>query len=339
MMSFMLFVGGVFVTSVVCCFVYLKVASRYGPYAIPNFRSLHRTVIPRGAGLAVAIATLSGILAWHFHQYLSLPDVMIFLVGGAVSALAGFADDRLDIRPRYRLAIQLVAATWVCFWAGGLPSLDLGFARLALGWGGYVVVIVAFLWFYNLYNFIDGIDGMASSATSFIGFTMGTIMLIEHQFVLALILGMLTIANTGFLLFNWPPARMFMGESGTSFISYILSAVILVSLSRNVISVWMWLIVFGYYFSDTTTTTLTRAVRFGRKFYMPHRSHAYQNLARIWNSHLRVLLIVLAVDLFWLVPFIWLAREYRSLGVFAALFAYTPLVLLALKYGPLFEDK
>src|SRR5437660_10915272 len=100
----MLFVGGVFVISVLGCFVYLKIASRYGPYAIPNFRSLHRTVIPRGGGLAVAIATLLGVFAWHFYRHLSLPDIMIFLVGGSVSALAGFADDRLDIRPRYRLA-------------------------------------------------------------------------------------------------------------------------------------------------------------------------------------------------------------------------------------------
>ena len=338
-MSYLFFVGGVFVTSVLACYVYLKVASRYGPYAIPNFRSLHRTVIPRGGGLAVAVAVLAGIVAWHFYQHLSFAELMIFLVGGGVSALAGFADDRLDIRPRYRLAIQLLAIIWLCVWTGGLPALDLGFAKLQLGWVGTLLVIIAFMWFYNLYNFIDGIDGMASSATTFIGITMATIMFIEHEFVLALILAMLTIGSVGFLLFNWPPARMFMGESGTSFISYMLSAVILVSLSRNVISIWIWLIVFGCYFSDTTITTFIRALRFGRSFYLPHRSHAYQNLARIWNSHLKVVLIVLGIDLLWLIPFTWVAREYKAYGIIAAVAAYTPLVFLALKYGPLFEDK
>lgn len=333
------FVGGVLVTSVVGCFVYLKVASRYGPYAIPNFRSLHRSVIPRGGGLAVAVATLSGILAWHFHQSLSLPEKMIFLVGGGVFALVGFADDRLDISAGYRLAIQLAGAIWLCLWAGGLPSLDVGFARLELGWVGGFLVIIPLLWFYNLYNFIDGIDGMAASATTFIGFTMGTIMFVEHQFLLALILAMLATANLGFLFFNWPPAKMFLGESGTSFISYTLSAVILISLSKSVVSIWIWLIVFACYLSDTTTTTMIRAFRFGRDFYLPHRSHAYQNLARIWNSHLRVVLIVLGIDLFWLVPFLWLAREYQTYAILAAVVAYSPLVLLALKFGPFFEDK
>ena len=62
-------------------------------------------------------------------------------------------------------------------------------------------------------------------------------------------------------------------------------------------------------------------------------------MARIWNSHLKVLLIVLGIDLFWLIPFIWLAKEYKPYGILAAVAAYSPLVLLALKYGPFFEDK
>lgn len=330
--------AGVILLSFVGSFVYLRIASKHGPYAIPNYRSLHRKVTPKGGGIIVAISALSGFAALYGREGLSVKYVMVLFFGGILVALAGFADDRFDIPARYRLAVQLAAALWICFWFRGLPPLDLGVARVNLGMVGHVILIVSLLWFYNLYNFIDGIDGMASSATIFTSLTMGFVMLSQKQHTLALILWLLAAANIGFIVFNWPPAKMFLGDSGTSFVSYIFSAVLLVSLWNNAVSIWVWLIVFGCYLADTTTTTVTRALTVSQ-WYLPHRSHAYQNLARIWNNHLKVLLVVLSIDICWLLPLTLVALKYSDYAVIATLIAYVPLVMFSVKYGPLFENK
>ena len=337
-MSYVLFFSGILLASIGFGFVYLRSASLYGPYAIPNFRSLHQNVIPKGGGIAIAVSVLVGLLLFNLQNNLGMRHLMVFFIGGLVIAAAGYADDWYDIRPRYRLAVQMLASLWICFWFGGLPVLDLGFMKIHLGLFGDILLIISCLWFYNLYNFIDGIDGMAASATIFISLTMVVILLMEKQYDLAFILGLLAVANIGFILFNWPPARMFLGDSGTSFISYVVSAVAIASLWRNAVSIWVWLIVFGYYFSDTTLTTVIRALTVPR-FYLPHRSHAYQNLARIWDSHLKTLLLVLAINLFWVLPFVWLVWKYPKHAAFAMVIAYAPILLFCAKYGPRFEDK
>jgi Fuc2NAc and GlcNAc transferase len=269
---------------------------------------------------------------------LSFGEFLVYIPGGAIVAAAGAVDDRLDVPARYRLPIQVLAAGWVCFWLGGLPALDLGFATISLGWLGHLGLLVACVWFYNLYNFIDGIDGMASSATLFICLAMGIILCRAQQQVLAIILGLLAVSNAGFLAFNWAPAKMFMGDAGSSFMGYIISAVFVESLWHNAASIWSWLIVGGFYFADTTLTTVVRLLTVPG-WYRPHRSHAYQNLARVWNSHRSVVLLVLAIDFLWVVPLLLLSLKYEAWAIGVTLLAYVPLAMFCLKYGPLYANK
>ncbi len=329
---------GIFLISIVGSFIYLKIASIHGPYSSPNHRSLHKTVTPRGGGIVIAASVLTGLLWLYFHGDLAPTYLLVFCAGGLVVGAAGFADDLFDIKPKYRLGLQFLAAIWLGLRFGGLPVLDLGFTQINLGVFGYILLVLACLWFYNLYNFIDGIDAMASTATIFISVAMGVIMAIQKQYDLALILGSLAAASVGFLKFNWPPARMFLGDSGSSFISYILSAVVLASLARNAVSIWVWLVIFAYYFSDTTSTTLVRALTLAG-WYLPHRSHAYQNLARVWDSHLRMVLVILAINLFWLLPIAVFAFCNPHYALLATVIAYAPVVLFCLKYGPRFQNQ
>ena len=337
-LSYSILLAGVFIIALAGAALYFRIASVYGPYANPNYRSLHQRVTPRGGGIVIAASVL-GVLLWLYcHGVLGLRSFLVFFAGGCVVGAAGFADDRFDIKPKYRLVLHFLAASWIAVWFGGLPPIDFGFTQINLGVFGHTLLVLACLWFYNLYNFIDGIDAMASAATIFIGVAMGLVMAIQGQSDLALILGSLAVASIGFLMFNWPPAKMFLGDSGSSFISYILSAVMLASLARNAASIWVWLIVFAYYFSDTTSTTLVRALTLSG-WYLPHRSHAYQNLARVWDNHLRMVLIVMAINLFWLLPIAIFAFRNPPYAPLATLIAYVPVTLFCLKYGPLFENQ
>lgn len=323
--------------ALIASYAYLRWAMVHGPLAVPNHRSLHQRPVPKGGGVGLALAAVAcfailailGDLEWRTRN--------LFLFGGFAVTLAGVADDRLDIPPRFRLVAQLASIAWICLWLGEVPPLYFGATSIQLGLPGLVLLVAASTWFFNLYNFVDGTDGMAGSATAFIGGTMSVVMIVAKQYDLAAILAIVAAASLAFLCFNWPPARMFMGEAGTSFISYTFVAVILVSLSRQAVSLWVWLIVFAFYFSDTTTTTMIRAFTVPH-FYRGHRSHAYQNLARRWDSHLRILALVLAIDLLWVAPGVAIAIYYPDAAALATVVVYAPLVLFALKFGPLHAD-
>jgi Fuc2NAc and GlcNAc transferase len=317
---------------------YLRFALKHGPYATSNYRSLHQKVIPRGAGLAMAFTALLGYLFLYFDHVLKTPQMMVYVIGGVVVVAMGAADDRLDISARYRMPFQVLTAGWVCYWLGGLAPIDLGFAVVNLGMFGHVALLVALVWFYNLFNFIDGIDGMASSATIFICAAMGAVLFFQGEPTLSMILVLLGVSSAGFLAFNWPPARMFLGESGSSFMGCIISAVFVESLWHNSSSLWSWLIVGGFYFADTTLTTGVRLLKVPG-WYRPHRSHAYQNLARTWNSHRRVLLLVIGINFLWLLPLLLLSLHFASWAMGLTVLAYVPLAIFCLKYGPLYANK
>lgn len=317
--------------------VYYRLALRYGPLALPNFRSLHQKPVPRGGGLAIALPVLLAAGAIHAFEGGSASFAMIHLVGGSVIMLLGVADDRWDLSARIRFPCQIAAAGWIVFWLGAneffasrVPDVPVVFS--------VPLLVFILVWFYNAYNFIDGIDGMASTATIFIGGTMAWVLQQHGQPYLALVCALLAAGSVGFLAFNWPPARMFMGEAGSSFISYIFSAVCLESIRTEPELVWHWLLVGTFYLTDTTLTTLTRALTVP-SWYRPHRSHAYQNLARIWGDHRRVLMLVLACNIFWLLPVLWLVQGWPQFAPLVTIVAYLPVAAFCTKYGPRFENK
>ena len=179
---------------------------------------------------------------------------------------------------------------------------------------------------------------MAASGAVFISITL-LISLVQSgsSSDLPVLLSLLAASSMAFLFFNWPPASVFMGDSGSVFLGYIFGALIVYSVSIGEVSFWTWLVVFGYFLGDTTTTTTIRVLRV-KKWYGAHRSHAYQNLARIWGSHLKVTGGVLIYHLFWLLPLaIWSAQSPGGEPV-AAVLALLPSVLWAIRYGPLLSS-
>jgi len=328
----------IFFASLIFTYGYIRMARVMGPCAVPNHRSLHQKITPKGGGIVIAVVMLLGMLTLHMNHYINLDKFLMFYGIGIVVAIWGFSDDCLDINAKYRLAIQLAIALTVCMAFGGLPVLPLGFASVHLFWAGYLIAVPAFVWFYNLNNFIDGIDGMAISAAIYCSLAASFILHFAHADQLAVLLLMLAVASTGFLVFNWPKAKLFLGESGSAYISYFFSVIILLSLHTSDITIWVWLIIFGYYVADTTATNLTRALTLP-KWYLPHRSHAYQNLARCWNSHLKMLLLVLTIDTLWLFPLALLAFYNPGYAWLFAVVAYCPLLVFVVKFGPLFSNE
>jgi len=327
--------GIVFVASLIFTYLFRFVAISKGVLAKPNFRTLHEYPTPSGGGFAFSLVFVVSVVSLGGNDYISSKSVVVFGVGGGLAAFFGFVDDLVDIRAKVKLMIQCALVVWVLSVFDGGPLAILESVPIWLAW---IVSSFLLLWLINLYNFVDGIDGMAASGAVFISITL-LISLVQSgsSSDLPVLLSLLAASSMAFLFFNWPPASVFMGDSGSVFLGYIFGALIVYSVSIGEVSFWTWLVVFGYFLGDTTTTTTIRVLRV-KKWYGAHRSHAYQNLARIWGSHLKVTGGVLIYHLFWLLPLaIWSAQSPGGEPV-AAVLALLPSVLWAIRYGPLLSS-
>ncbi|MDR0276660.1 MAG: glycosyltransferase family 4 protein [Paucimonas sp.] len=299
---------------------------------VPNARSSHTVPTPRGGGVAIVLSFLAALpLGWLDG---SLPTgAFVGLAGaGALVAVIGFMDDHGHIAARWRLLGHFTGAAWALFWLGGLPPLQVFGLDLDLGWLGALLAAFYLVWMLNLYNFMDGIDGLASVEA--ICATVGMCALYfasGHPQLIwpALILGM---AVAGFLFWNFPPAKIFMGDAGSGFLGITLGILALQAAWTDSRLFWAWLILLGVFIVDATVT-LIRRLMIGQKVYEAHRTHAYQYASRRYGRHLPVTLGVLAINLFWLLPLAWAVVCLDLDGGVGVLVAYLPLVASALKFG------
>jgi Fuc2NAc and GlcNAc transferase len=304
---------------------YARVARTFRIVAVPNERTLHAAPTVRGGGVVVAIVFLAGVLVQWLAGELFTRWFLALFAGGAAIATLGFVDDIVHLSTRLRLCCHLALAAWATGCIGD-----------ALGWGipGELLAMVATVWMINLFNFMDGIDGMAGSGSLFFA-VVSVVLLGWADATLSMTFALLAAASLGFLLFNWPPARLFMGDSGSGFYGYTFAVLAMITIEQGRISLWTWLIVLGYFVGDTTTTVVLRAARVPQ-FWGTHRSHAYQNLARVWNDHLRMTLLVCVVHAGWLFPLALASATWPALGPIFAATALAPIVRFAVKFGPLY---
>ena len=183
----------------------------------------------------------------------------------------------------------------------------------------------------NLYNFMDGIDGLASVEAICVCLSACLLYWLGGFNNLIITPLLLAASVAGFLFWNFPPARIFMGDAGSGFLGIILG---LLSLQATWVSpklLWVWLILLGVFIVDATVTLLRRLLR-GDKVYEAHRSHAYQFASRQYGRHLPVTLAVAAINLLWLLPVAACVVLLRLDGALGLVLAYAPLVLLAVKF-------
>jgi len=323
----------VFVASILLTGVVRRFALASGLVDIPNPRSSHSRATARGGGLSIVLVTTAAVIALAVKGVASRDLVTAVVVGGGAVALVGFLDDRHSVRPAVRFIVHACAALWAVCWLGGLPPLLVGDHLVKLGAAGYVIGVLAIGWVLNLFNFMDGIDGIAGTEAVFITYAAALVGLIgggaNEVTAVALIL---TLASGGFLCWNWPPAKVFMGDVGSGYLGYVIAVCALAAGRSNPVAIWVWLILGGAFFVDATVTLVRRLLR-GERAYEAHRSHAYQWLARRWRSHGKVTLALLIVNLLWLLPWAVLAAELPRYAFAAVIAALAPLVVFAVASG------
>jgi Fuc2NAc and GlcNAc transferase len=298
---------------------------------IPNDRSSHSVPTPRGGGVAIVLTFLVA-LAVLFAGDLLDQTVFFALAGaGALTAIIGFLDDHGHIAARWRLLAHFLAAIWGAYWLGGLPAISLFGVSVELGWFGHLLAVIYLVWMLNLYNFMDGIDGIAGveAVTVCLGGCLLYWVSSAPDKIGAPVL--LAACVAGFLCWNFPPAKIFMGDAGSGFLGVVIGVLSLQAAWVSFGLFWGWLILLGVFIVDATFTLLRRLVR-GDKIYEAHRSHAYQFASRRFGKHLPVTLSVGLINIFWLLPIAVCVVFYNLDGAWALVLAYVPLILLAMRY-------
>jgi UDP-N-acetylmuramyl pentapeptide phosphotransferase/UDP-N-acetylglucosamine-1-phosphate transferase len=285
--------------------------SRFGRFALdrPNERSLHERPVPRTGGIAVL---LGAALSLPFGGALLWPLLAPALVLAAIS----FADDTRGVPTAARLAVHLAAAAFVC-WYLLSPMHPLQLALL----------IVAVAWLTNVYNFMDGSDGLAGGM-SVIGFGAYAVAAqLAGDAALAAVSAGLAAAAAAFLLHNFNPARIFLGDVGSIPLGFLAGALGVLGWRDDVWPLWFPVLVFAPFLGDATLTLLKRLVR-GERVWRAHREHYYQRMVRMGLGHRRTALIAYAAMALCAATALLGRREAPS--VQAAAFGCAALVLIVL---------
>ena len=332
-------VGGAFAIAMIATGLMLRYALQRRLIDVPNPRSSHSSPTPRGGGMAIVVAFLGAVLALAFTKHLDGKIALALAGGGGVIALIGFLDDRRTLSAGARFAVHVAAAALVVAVLGGIPGPELANWGLHGVWLGATIAVLVLVWTTNLFNFMDGIDGIAGGEAVFIA-GAGAWINWRHGGDAGLTVAMLSLgaATSGFLRWNWPPARIFMGDVGSGFVGFSLAVLGLAASTEGAIPIGAWAILGGAFLVDATVTLLRRIAR-GDRWMEAHRLHAYQHLARRYRAHLPVTGLVILINVVWLLPWAIIAVKFpmRAPLFFAA--ALAPLIVLALACGAGAEER
>jgi Fuc2NAc and GlcNAc transferase len=300
---------------------------------VPNERSSHSRPTPRGGGLAIFIAVTFAVWFWQAYTNTGLVWRNA-LIGAAAVASIGLWDDVRSISAYLRLCVQAIAAVFlVCTFPSG-SELQLTTGISISGWSAFVLSCVGVVCLINVFNFMDGIDGLAASEAVFVtgGGALIILLCSGSPSPVALVCLLISAACLGFLLVNWPPARIFMGDVGSGFLGFAIAGVALWSLVEKLLSLWVWIIIGGAFIADAAVTFVRRLAR-GDNVALAHRMHGYQRLARVWSSHKRVTLLATSVNCIWLLPLATLAALKPLYAPMIAGIAVVPIGIAAWVLG------
>lgn len=320
--------------------IFRNYALKKGMMDLPNERSSHTMPTPRGGGLVfvlVALGVWVGILAWQgFSQNHINEGNIYFLLSSILIATLGFVDDKRQLSAKFRLISQFIVFSVFLYWLLGGPLLS----NLQNSVSYYHIGMISFLgfsylfllWMTNLFNFMDGIDGIA--ATEAIFFFAG-IALLYHDllfFPLSDLTWILCALLIGFLLWNFPKAKLFMGDVGSSFLGAFIALISIYLATISWVIFMVCVILLANFITDATLTLLQRLSN-GENVFQAHRSHAYQHASRYFGSHVPVTLGITAINVFWLFPWAYVVSIGMVNAIVATVIAYTPIVALAFYFN------
>ena len=265
---------------------------RHGVVDIPTGRSSHRKPTVRIGGPAIVVGTAVGlVLVWRVFGGTSIPfrHIAALLGGGTVVAAASFVDDLFGLKPQYRLFFQVLGAVIFVGLAGWLRRVDLPAAEhIMLGPFGLPLTLLWLVALTNIFNFMDGIDGLTAGVTAIACVFIAIAAQMTENWALGLYAAVLAGSAVGFLLHNFPPAKVFMGDAGSTFLGFMVGGIAIIGSGSDepgrgvpLLAVCLML---GAFLFDTAMTMLRRIAR-GASLFEPHRDYIFHGAVQLGLSH------------------------------------------------------
>ena len=295
---------------------------------IPNSRSSHATPTLKGGGVVIMFTFIASLMGLYYLDILSSKIYFNLVMCSCVIGLVGFMDDIKEVNPRIRLVIHFLTAAIGLYLLNGFKEVLFLGDTVNLGFLGNVLAMIYIVWFLNLYNFMDGIDGIASlqaitvcGAFAFINFW------IFPSFDLWKVSLLFTSCILGFLYWNFPKAKIFLGDTGSGFIGLFLALFSIEASNNHPVLLWVFLILMSVFLVDATLTLFYRIYN-NEVIFKAHSSHAYQKAATMFNSHILVTKFICLINLLWLFPMAFLVALGLIQGIVGLGIAIFPLTLL-----------
>jgi Fuc2NAc and GlcNAc transferase len=305
-------------------FTIKKTAKYIGLIDIPNSRSSHQKPTPSGGGIALA----SIILLANFNAYKLCPE---FFIGGIIISVVGLMDDIKSLPVLPRLLTQFFVVILIIIF---LPAYNpvKGIPIIIVK----VVLVFSGVWFINLYNFMDGIDGLAggyanAASVGFL-FCISKITSLNVEEWNVEIYKQLIYITIPFLIYNWSPAKIFLGDIGSTFLGFTFFSLGARGLIYGNHLMYAFIIIMSFFWIDATIT-LARRFFLGQKVFTAHKEHAFQKAAAKFG-HWRVSCFIILVTLFWLNPMANLTIQYFQFGPILTFLSILPVLIIVLKFKP-----
>jgi len=281
------------IIALLCGFSYLltilliRYALRKSILDVPNERSSHASPIPTGGGLAIVITWYTGIFILYLFD--QIEDKLLFsLLPGLIIAVISLIDDIAKVKPIIRLFAQCISLIIAMYFMNGFSHLNIaGFSLTSKFFS--IFFFIGALWFINLFNFLDGINGYASFEAIFVALAM--FFFLQNNLFLVLIASVL-----GFVFLNWPNAKIFMGDIGSTQLGYILVILGLHFHNNGSLDILIWVILTSLFWVDATIT-LIRRFRNRENLSKAHKKHAYQRIFQAGFSPKKIGIISLFLNL------------------------------------------
>lgn len=331
----------VFLGSFLTSFLIQQHGIRIGLKDVPNDRSSHSVPTPKGGGIGIFANFILAAIAFSSLGWIAQQWTLSLVVGGTFVFGIGLLDDISPLKPKFRLIVHLMAALWIMIFItqslNGNYVIDIGVTKLH---GMFLCGLFSLLfigWVVNLYNFMDGTDGQAGSVGLVVSMLLAGFAAWKGHESAALYL-VLSCALLGFLLFNLPPAKIFLGDCGSTFIGFAFGSLALLGEFRGGIPLLATVTLLSGFIVDATYTLVAR-LSSGYRPFEPHRNFGFHRLLSRGYSPTKITLGHISLILAWNTPLTYLQFELPDLKGLWLVLAYAPFTLLAmhLKVGKTLE--
>lgn len=326
-----------FLTSLILTQLMIKISKNMNIMDIPNERSVHKKPTPLLGGIAIFLSFLFGFILFGNQN----PLMISILIASFLILLLGIFDDIKPIKARYKFVIHILVALIVVFYGGlKLTHVDIFGLSLNFKWMSPYITILIIVGIINAVNLIDGLDGLCAGISSIYFLTIGVIALILNKFNgLDIILSFIMLGSTlGFLVFNFPPAKIFMGDTGSTFLGLMISVIMLLGFKTvTLTSLLIPLVLLILPITDTLFAIIRRALN-KKPIGQADKEHIHHQLLKHLSTRKTILVIYIVDLIFSVVSIFYAIGKKKEMIIFYILLMFI-LLYLVFKTNVIFKKK